>query len=477
MPKILWMSPFSIHDLSSGAAIRCNTTMRALKNEGWDVWTLSSFVFDNPSGAKETFGDLAQMLDNDPSPVFIFEDEGIRHIYTRTSQTEEFHTNLGETDLFFKTFCQILDEFEPDIVVGYGLSPSPFVCYAEAHRRGISTVYMLANGSHKGCYFTNIDLIATTSNAMHEMYRNTTEINAVPLGQMFNLEQIMAQKYQGQFVTFINASPAKGAPIFAKIAEVCLKELPELQFLVINTRTKFEEVVTELHTKDKPDEHPYTAESFPNISVLEAQKNIRTVYGVTKVLLAPSLWYEAWGRVASEATLNGIPVISTNSGGLVEATAGSGIAIEPPQHCVDDNLSLPTDEEIRPWIDALKKALRGDLKNEVERARKELSNETSLARILAAFEPLVKKTQLLRPVYKACNKGESVKDMLSRLTLSTLKGETVSSISLNDINLASALSVAGGNASFGSNALIQLALDNVPDINALSDDELTNVMF
>lgn len=477
MPKILWMSPFSIHDLSSGAAIRCNTTLHALKNEGWDVWTLSSFIFDDPAGAKEVFGDLNKMLLDDPSKVFVFEDEGIRHVYTRTSQTEEFHSYLDETDLFYKTFCDILNEFEPDIVVGYGLSPAPYMCFAEAHRRGISTVYMLANGSHKGCYFTGIDLIATTSKAMHEMYSLSTEINAVALGQMFNLETIIAKSYNRQFVTLINASPAKGAAIFAKIAEVCRTEIPDLQFLVINTRQRFENVLGELHTKGNPDEHPYKVEDFTNVNVLDAQKNVRTVYGVTKVLLAPSLWYEAWGRVASEATLNGIPVISTNSGGLVEATAGAGIVIEAPMHCIEDNLSIPTDEEIRPWIDALKKALRGDCDKDIERAKKELNNETSLARIIEAFNPLVEKTQLLRPLYKLCAPGEGVQSVISRLALSGLKGETNSSFDLKDINLAAAFALTSQQSANNNNPLIQLALSKVPDLNNMEDSEIRDLYF
>lgn len=41
-----------------------------------------------------------------------------------------------------------------------------------------------------------------------------------------------------------------------------------------------------------------------------------------KVLLVPSLWFEAWGIVVIEAHLRGIPVVSSNAGALPEAMLG-----------------------------------------------------------------------------------------------------------------------------------------------------------
>jgi glycosyltransferase involved in cell wall biosynthesis len=55
---------------------------------------------------------------------------------------------------------------------------------------------------------------------------------------------------------------------------------------------------------------------------------MKTVYGRTKILLAPSLWEEAWGRVASEAHCSGIPVVGTRRGGLPEAIGEGGIVLD-----------------------------------------------------------------------------------------------------------------------------------------------------
>ena len=55
---------------------------------------------------------------------------------------------------------------------------------------------------------------------------------------------------------------------------------------------------------------------------------MKTVYGRTKILLAPSKWEEAWGRVASEAHCSGIPVVGSRRGGLPEAIGGGGVILD-----------------------------------------------------------------------------------------------------------------------------------------------------
>src|SRR5690606_9611448 len=56
--------------------------------------------------------------------------------------------------------------------------------------------------------------------------------------------------------------------------------------------------------------------------------DMKTVYGRTTILLAPSNWEEAWGRVASEAHCSGIPVIGSRRGGLPEAIGEGGVILD-----------------------------------------------------------------------------------------------------------------------------------------------------
>jgi glycosyltransferase involved in cell wall biosynthesis len=57
--------------------------------------------------------------------------------------------------------------------------------------------------------------------------------------------------------------------------------------------------------------------------------DIKSVYARTAVLLVPSQWQEAFGRVALEAQVNGIPVVARNVGGLGEVLEPSGVLIAP----------------------------------------------------------------------------------------------------------------------------------------------------
>ena len=88
MPKILWLSPYSLHDTSSGASIQAKDMLESLVKKGCEVWSCSSFVFDNVSGTV-VFGNLEQKLQEDKHNTFILDDNGIHYIYTRCHSRSE----------------------------------------------------------------------------------------------------------------------------------------------------------------------------------------------------------------------------------------------------------------------------------------------------------------------------------------------------------------------------------------------------
>jgi len=105
------------------------------------------------------------------------------------------------------------------------------------------------------------------------------------------------------FVTFISPCPEKGLSIFARLAE----SMPEVQFLAVKTVA---------WTKPW---HEQMLRKLENVKVVAAADKIGEILGVTKVLLAPSVYPEAFGLVVVEAQLRGIPVVSTDTYGLAEA--------------------------------------------------------------------------------------------------------------------------------------------------------------
>jgi glycosyltransferase involved in cell wall biosynthesis len=90
---------------------------------------------------------------------------------------------------------------------------------------------------------------------------------------------------------------------------------------------------------------------------------METVWDTTRALLMPSLWCEAWGLVAVEAQIRGIPVLSSDAGAIPEAKLGLPyiIPVKPlPPAKKDQNGKLYFDvpeQDIDAWVEALTKVM------------------------------------------------------------------------------------------------------------------------
>jgi glycosyltransferase involved in cell wall biosynthesis len=118
-----------------------------------------------------------------------------------------------------------------------------------------------------------------------------------------------------RYVTFINPHVEKGFERAVEIAERC----PDIPFLFVESwkldaenRARVEQSIGHLK----------------NVTLEGRTNDMKTVYGRTKILLAPSKWEEAWGRVASEAHCSGIPVLGSRRGGLPEAIGEGGVVLD-----------------------------------------------------------------------------------------------------------------------------------------------------
>lgn len=387
--KLLWVSPFSLHDTSSGAAVQCRIMLEQLSKSGIAVKVLGSFIFDSPRGATSYFPNLQEQIANNKPLYLKDEDNGVEYYYTICKNTamEQFtHNESWELFLYFSMLC---NSFRPDIAMGYGTGTSGVAIHAEAKRRGIPFVYPICNANHPYYNFSDCDLLITESQATSNLYAMRDRLNVLPTGIFINKEKFISQERTPKYVTMINPCPSKGVSIFAKLAEIAQKELPDVQFLAVDGRGSFVESLGALHLPDS-DKRPYAPKMFKNVDIASHTGDMRNIYKVTKVLLAPSLAYESWGRVASEAVLNKIPAIvsANNGGGLQEAMAGMGYALNVPEACIKDHLRIPTDKEIKEWLDTLKKALKKDFSKEFKKAEQALSIAKSTERLLEILEPL-----------------------------------------------------------------------------------------
>ena len=177
---------------------------------------------------------------------------------------------------------------------------------------------------------------------------------------------------KNEYITLINLDQNKGGKILRDVA----RAMPERKFLGV------------IGGYSSPAEVGQITDQPGNVMVLANTPHILEVYKKTRVLLMPSA-YESWGRTATEAMCNGIPVICTPTPGLKENCADAGIYI-PPR---DEKFSMAQqngevfkeeDYDINPILEAIRKL--DDEKYYRERSEKCRQRARELKPDMEAFE-------------------------------------------------------------------------------------------
>lgn len=170
-------------------------------------------------------------------------------------------------------------------------------------------------------------LFIANSTFTAEAYRAQFGITSIVIPPLINCERYRVATTR-QFCTFINLDPKKGLDKALQIAAAC----PEIPFLFVESWTLNPERLLEIDR---------SIATLSNVTFKRRVDDMRQIYACTRVLLAPSQWEEAWGRVASEAHCSAIPVLGSNRGGLPESIGPGGIALD-------------YDAPLEIWADALR---------------------------------------------------------------------------------------------------------------------------
>jgi glycosyltransferase involved in cell wall biosynthesis len=149
-------------------------------------------------------------------------------------------------------------------------------------------------------------------------------------------------------ITMINPCAVKGLSIFLDVAA----RMPDHEFGVVagwGTTASDRRALAQ----------------HPNVRILPNARAIDDVLSQTRVLMMPSVWYEGFGLIVMESMLRGIPVVASDSGGLVEAKRGTGYVIPVKTieryEAVFDDHAMPRpvvqQNDPEPWIAALRELL------------------------------------------------------------------------------------------------------------------------
>ncbi|MDP9024601.1 MAG: glycosyltransferase family 4 protein [Candidatus Eremiobacteraeota bacterium] len=164
----------------------------------------------------------------------------------------------------------------------------------------------------------------------------------------------------GKLALMINPCAVKGIEIFIALAQRC----PDIPFGALQgwgTTSADRAALARL----------------PNVRLLENAPDISDILSQARLLLMPSIWYEGFGLIVMEAMLRGLPVIASDSGGLLEAKEGTGFVIpvkpiERYEMTFDENhMPRPVcpPQDIGPWEQALRTLYGNEPAYEAEAAR------------------------------------------------------------------------------------------------------------
>jgi glycosyltransferase involved in cell wall biosynthesis len=210
---------------------------------------------------------------------------------------------------------ELMSRFRPDVVVAQSAEPVPILQSYEdlgvpriAYFHEVERVHDAGTLAQSG----TIGLLANS--------RFTAERMAAYAGFMPAIVRPLIDRSLYEVPThprnvlFINTVPRKGVEIAFHLAE----SRPDVQFDFVKPWVLKPADIDRIEKR---------ARAAGNITLHPPTNDMRPHYARARLLLAPSQWEEAWGRVATEAQINGIPVLASNRGGLPESVGPGGLLV------------------------------------------------------------------------------------------------------------------------------------------------------
>lgn len=271
----------------------------------------------------------------------------------------------------FRTACVptaanlIATEFRPDVVAVQGLDP---VGVGRAFSiLGIPIVFCIRDTeiNHLGGDLTPFgsSLFVANSRYTSKWLCDNFRISSVVIPPPINRESYQVSTTRRN-VTFINPIAIKGVEMALAVADL----LPEIPFCFVESWVLEKKALQSLRDSIR---------SRPNIKLFRRTDNMKMVYRNAKIMLVPSQWHEAWGRIASEAQVSGIPVVASNIGGLPEAVGPGGVLLDPkapPQEWANAIKRLWTDDQYYSCLSAA--ALEYSLREELDKEKQAMIWQT-----------------------------------------------------------------------------------------------------
>jgi glycosyltransferase involved in cell wall biosynthesis len=361
--QFLFSSPHSYLDYTSGAAISTRATLHALVQQGWNVDVFCGTYFDDPTVNERSLINTLRRLNSKIKVrecrlnvdaracsfrLLEFNDSGINASFLLASdsfQTSKWRSPMNSISnrLFFHLLNQKLNSLRPDVFATYGGDPRLIRSAKRTKANGGATVFLLHNLSYaRRELFLPFDAIVVPSEYARRYYREKLNVEPVVIPPLIEENSVLVEHNTRNFLTFVNPSIGKGLYWFVGLAKALLQQRPDIPILVVEARLKWKTFLASQGDLN-----------LPNVSVLPNVDDPRKFYSQTKLVIMPSICEESFGRIVVEALLNDIPVIASDRGALAEVIHDSRLKLPIPKRFTPQNKTLPTQEELVPWLTAI----------------------------------------------------------------------------------------------------------------------------
>lgn len=367
-PRLLFCSYCSYLDHSSGAALATRDLLELLAKNGWECSVFSGPHLDDRTPLEAAFRKEDLPFQFRPGTVsgqactlYHADLNGVAfHGFVPASSSIDREPAESESAPFLHLLTAALQRFRPDIVLTYGSSRVAGEIMQRGRQAGAKTVFAIHNMDYREkATIAAADAVFVPSEAARKHYETTLGIRSTALPGPWNPERFLCADVKGEFVTFVNPQPYKGAFWVARIAYEMDRRRPDIPFLIVDGRGKAEWL----------GKASLDLSGLSNLKRMFNTADPRKFYQISRLVLVPSLCADAHPRVAVEAIMNGIPVLASRRGGLPEILAHAGFLFDMPAHYPPQSLETPTAEEVRPWVEIIERLWDDKVFFEQERKR------------------------------------------------------------------------------------------------------------
>ena len=351
--RIAFIGSKCLLDDAAGIAHSIRTILEQLAKTGAEASSLTASLFDadhqcDLSSRIDTATDRVQPARNGLVRVTRHR---VQHWVVPTANSQARAMTRRKSDRLFAACQAFLRAKRPSVVISYGTGSHARRLHDAIRSSGAQLVFYLGNAEiPPGAWFQPGDRAVSPSRFLADHYSailgtHVDVLYPIVSQDRFGQNPVGAPggSHQARFITHINPVPRKGLTMLIALAQRALTRRPDMRFLVLEGVT----------TAQALRQASVDLTALPNVTVAPVQKDMRSVYARTSVLLMPSFWREGFGRAAVEAHLSGVPVLASDHGGLPEALAGGGCLLPVPQTCVDEPLTFPDAETVDLWWAAL----------------------------------------------------------------------------------------------------------------------------